>query len=276
MDSNQFPFNLPSRVDELSSLYMGLSIKRDDLIHPIVSGNKWRKLEGFFKTISPQMPIITYGGAYSNHLPAAAFASKLLGHPITGVVRGDELNHKSNPLLAYCHNQGMRLEFVSRSDYRKLREHQINESEAEILPEGGAGPHALEGCGNIWRELEESPDHLVLASGTATTAFGIMDAMPKHASTKMHVISAVKGARLEEEMLVKKAQEKELKLHWEDEVHYGGFGKWNEQLMREQEKFQSEAGIQIDLNYNAKVWAYLKRNRLSGKVLWIHTGGIRF
>ena len=94
------PFLTPSPVQKLVvKPELDLYIKRDDLIHPIVSGNKWRKLQGFFQILRPGEPITTFGGAFSNHLPAAAFAAKHFGHPITGVVRGEELNASSNDLL---------------------------------------------------------------------------------------------------------------------------------------------------------------------------------
>lgn len=271
------PFLTPSPVQKLVvKPELDLYIKRDDLIHPIVSGNKWRKLQGFFQILAPGEHITTFGGAFSNHLPAAAFAAKHFGHPITGVVRGEELNASSNDLLKYCQAQGMALEFVSRSAFRSLRESGWTGYSGRVLPEGGAGSHAMEGCGAIWKELAHEPDHLVLASGTGTTVSGILAAMPPHCKTQVHVVSAVKGAHKECAVVQQQALAKQIALHWEDETHFGGFGKWSPSLLEEAENFEQTTGIPLDPNYNAKVWAYLQRTSLQGKVVWIHTGGVRF
>ena len=276
MKSDQFPFNLPSPLEKLYLQGRDLWIKRDDLIHPIVSGNKWRKLQGFFQILAAGEHITTFGGAFSNHLPAAAFAAKHFGHPITGVVRGEELNASSNDLLKYCQAQGMALEFVSRSAFRSLRESGWTGYSGRVLPEGGAGSHAKEGCGAIWKELAHEPDHLVLASGTGTTVSGILAAMPPRCKTKVHVVSAVKGAHKECAAVQQQALAKHIILHWEDETHFGGFGKWSPSLLEEAENFEQTTGVPLDPNYNAKVWAYLQRTSLQGKVVWIHTGGVRF
>ena len=276
MKSDQIPFNLPSPLEKLHLQGRDLWIKRDDLIHPIVSGNKWRKLQGFFQILAPGEPITTFGGAFSNHLPAAAFAAKHFGHPITGVVRGEELNASSNDLLKYCQAQGMALEFVSRSAFSSLRESGWTGYSGRVLPEGGAGSHAMEGCGAIWKELAQEPDHLVLASGTGTTVSGILAAMPPYCQTQVHVVSAVKGAHKERAAVQQQALAKHITLHWEDETRFSGFGKWSPSLLEEAENFEQTTGIPLDPNYNAKVLAYLQRTTLEGKVVWIHTGGVRF
>ncbi len=287
MESSQFPFTTPSPVQKLAVLpELDLYIKRDDLIHPIVSGNKWRKLKGFFDQIPKGQSIVTFGGPHSNHLPAAAFAAQFFGHPIIGIVRGEELNATSNANLRYCQSQGMKLHFISRSAYRELRnvgwqissaqEELWEASHARILPEGGAGAHALEGCGEIWKELTNVPDHLVLASGTGTTVQGILRAMPENSNTHVHVVSAVKGAKRESDAVQTLAWSKGIDLHWEDEVHFGGFGRWSTALLTLKSEFEAKSGIIIDPNYNAKVLAYLHRQQLPGKVLWLHTGGVTF
>lgn len=277
MDAKPLPFLTPSPVQKLTvKPELDLYIKRDDLIHPIVSGNKWRKLQGFFQILSLGEPITTFGGAFSNHLPAAAFAAKHFGHSITGVVRGEELDATSNGLLAYCEAQGMALKFISRSAFRSLREQGWISYKGRVLPEGGARSHALKGCGEIWKELAHEPDHLVLASGTGTTVSGILAAMPTYSKTQVHVVSAVKGALKECAAVKQQALAKHITLHWEDEIHFGGFGKWSPSLLGEAKKFENVTGIPVDLNYNSKVWAYLQRTSLRGKVVWIHTGGVRF
>jgi 1-aminocyclopropane-1-carboxylate deaminase len=285
MDLSSFPFLTPSPTEKLLDFSSGsLWMKRDDLIHPDVSGNKWRKLKGFFREVDPSRPVLTFGGAHSNHLRAAAFAFAHAGIKGIAVVRGEELSPQHSPTLKYCEKMGMNLHFIPRFEYKVLREmdwvptaRQLQEwggESAQILPEGGAGVHAMEGCGEIWRELDWMPDHLLVASGTGTTVTGILAAMPVGAKTKVHVISAVKGAKNEQATVEACAAQKSINLHWEDEVHFGGFGKIPAQLTPLQTAFNKEHGFAIDPVYNAKVWAYIQRTSFEGSVLWINTGGV--
>ncbi len=282
MDSNHFPFNLPSPLQKLPMEGMDLWMKRDDLIHPIISGNKWRKLKGFFREIDRSKTIITFGGAYSNHLPAAALAANLHEMKIIGIVRGEELNSKSNRFLKYCNEHGMELCFISRSEYRMLRERnwQIGNliqnipNHHIVLPEGGAGVHTIEGCAEIWHEIKKecSPDHLIISSGTGSTAYGILTAMSQNEKTMVHIISAVRGAIEEMNSVCTYAEAKGLAVNWVNES-FGGFGKTTLELLAESEKFHSQTGIQLDSNYNAKLWFWLKNHPPQGKVVWINTGG---
>lgn len=285
MDLSSFPFLTPSPTEKLLDFSSGsLWMKRDDLIHPDVSGNKWRKLKGFFREVDPSRPVLTFGGAHSNHLRAAAFAFAHAGIKGIAVVRGEELSPQHSPTLKYCEKMGMNLHFIPRFEYKVLREmdwvptaRQLQEwggESAQILPEGGAGRHAFEGCGEIWTELDHKPDHLLIASGTAATVLGILWAMPESSATKVHVISAVKGAKKEQASVKECAQQKSIDLHWEDDVHFGGFGKIPEQLNEQKRAFEDEHGFAIDPVYNAKVWAYIQRTSFEGRVLWINTGGV--
>jgi len=285
MDLSSFPFLTPSPTEKLLNISSGsLWMKRDDLIHPDVSGNKWRKLKGFFREVDPSRPVLTFGGAHSNHLRAAAFAFAHASIKGIAVVRGEELSPQHSPTLKYCEKMGMTLHFILRSEYKVLREKdwlptagQLQEwggESAQILPEGGAGRHAFEGCGEIWTELDHKPDHLLIASGTAATVLGILWAMPESSATKVHVISAVKGAKKEQASVKECAQQKSIDLHWEDDVHFGGFGKIPEQLNEQKRAFEDEHGFAIDPVYNAKVWAYIQRTSFEGSVLWINTGGV--
>ena len=279
-------FNLPSRIEPLDYISdCDLWIKRDDLIHPIINGNKWRKLKGFFAELTDHSAVLTFGGAYSNHLTAAAKACAIFGIRVIGVVRGQELDETSNAHLRYCVSEGMELQFVSRTEYKSLRNSGWKPSRtqellwkvenAELLPEGGAGKHAEVGCGEIWTEItaEKIPQHLVLAAGTGATVWGIISAMPVGCRTKIHVVSAVKGAHREALTITNLAKSKDIQLHWEDEVHFGGFGKITDTLLAEKGQFEAKTGIPLDRNYNSKVLAYLNRNSWSGTVLWLHTGG---
>jgi 1-aminocyclopropane-1-carboxylate deaminase len=285
MDLSSFPFLTPSPTEKLLDFSSGsLWMKRDDLIHPDVSGNKWRKLKGFFREVDPSRPVLTFGGGHSNHLRAAAFAFAHAGIKGIAVVRGEELSPQHSPTLRYCEEMGMTLHFIPRSEYKTLREMDWVPTalqlqgwgceSAQLLPEGGAGQHAFEGCGEIWTELDHKPDHLLIASGTSTTVLGILWAMPEGSATKIHVVSAVKGAKKEQASVKEYAQQKSIDLHWEDEMYFGGFGKMPEQLNEQKRTFEDEHGFAIDTVYNAKVWAYIQRTSFEGSVLWINTGGV--
>lgn len=154
-----------------------LWVKRDDLMHPEVSGNKWRKLSGILQAFPQAKKWITMGGAWSNHLLAVASAGKTLEVETHGYVRGDELNINSNPRLKRINELGMTLTFISRSEFRNLRELYRKEAGIHgkdlIIPEGGAMPEALTGVEKILDEFTFIPDHLILATGTGTTAAGL-------------------------------------------------------------------------------------------------------
>ncbi|HEY9441301.1 MAG TPA: 1-aminocyclopropane-1-carboxylate deaminase, partial [Streptomyces sp.] len=136
-----------------------LLLKRDDLIHPDLPGNKWRKLTPNL-AVSGGRTVLTFGGAYSNHLRATAAAGRLLGFPTVGVVRGDELAHRPlNPSLARCAADGMRLHFVDRAAYRRKTDPGVLDGllrlfgECYVVPEGGSNALAAQGCAELGREL---------------------------------------------------------------------------------------------------------------------------
>ena len=281
---------LPTPLTKLDVLPgVDLWMKRDDLIHPIVAGNKWRKLAGFFTDLAPHSQVLTFGGAYSNHLAAAATALQALGHEGIFVVRGDELQANSSPVLSHCAQTGMQLRFISREDFRHLREQAWQPNQAqletwqvkaqyELLPEGGSGAHNDLGCAQLWQELEtQGPiDHLWLAAGTAGTVQGIIRAMPKACATHITVVSAVKGSRREATQTQELASSKSIQLNWLDETQFGGFAKSNAQLLLNSEEFHKSTGIALDPVYNAKLWWQLQQAQPSqGKVVWINTGGLR-
>lgn len=167
-----------------------LLLKRDDLIHPDLPGNKWRKLSRNLQAAAGR-PLLTFGGAYSNHLRATAAAGRLLGFGTTGVVRGDELASRPlNPSLARCAADGMRLVFVSRSLYRRKSEPDglaaildlARASSADgtgipgdvyVVPEGGSNALAASGCADLGRELDGVADVVTVACGTGGTLAGL-------------------------------------------------------------------------------------------------------
>ena len=267
-----------------------LWIKRDDLIHPVVSGNKWRKLMGFIEQLAPKSTVVTFGGAHSNHLAAAATCLQSYGHQGIFVVRGDELNASSSDVLRHCDQAGMKLRFIDRSAYRRLRETAWQPSPQQILdwqspetytllPEGGSGPYNQLGCQHLWQEIEAEgcPDHIWLAAGTGSTTRGLLHAMPINSTTHITVVSAVKGANKEAKETTALATHRGIPLTWVDETTFGGFAKSNNQLEQSRQVFQQATNIYLDPVYNAKVWWHLKhcQSLPSGRLVWIHTGGFR-
>ena len=282
---------LPSPLQKLNLLPdMDLWIKRDDLIHPVVSGNKWRKLAGFIAQLPPQATVLTFGGAHSNHLAAAATCLQVYGHKGIFVVRGQELGPDSSSVLQHCHKAGMQMQFIERATFRQLRENHWQPATAEILdwqlptdihilPEGGSGPHNRTGCQQLWQEIKTQnlPDHIWLAAGTGGTARGLLHAMPSGSKIQMTVVSAVKGAHKEAAKTVAVARQKGILLHWLDETTFGGFAKTNAQLNQARQDFCQATDIPLDPVYNAKVWWHLRyfQPLPAKKVLWLHTGGFR-
>ncbi|MEU3959191.1 pyridoxal-phosphate dependent enzyme [Streptomyces buecherae] len=172
-----------------------LLLKRDDLIHPDLPGNKWRKLELNLRAAAATgpRPLLTFGGAYSNHLRATAAAGRLLGLATIGVVRGDELADRPlNPVLARCVADGMRLHFLTRSAYRRKAEPEVREAlrarfgDCYVIPEGGSNALAATGCRTLGRELRAALDpadgpHVVgVACGTGGTLAGLAAGLADH------------------------------------------------------------------------------------------------
>ncbi|MER7538715.1 pyridoxal-phosphate dependent enzyme [Streptomyces sp. NPDC097704] len=157
-----------------------LLLKREDLIHPDLPGNKWRKLALNLREAAGR-PVLTFGGAYSNHLRATAAAGRLLGFPTVGVVRGDELAGRPlNPSLARCAADGMRLEFVDRATYRAKNDPatlaallERAPARAYVVPEGGSNTLAVHGCVELGRELAGLADVAAVACGTGGTLAGL-------------------------------------------------------------------------------------------------------
>ncbi|MFF3058806.1 1-aminocyclopropane-1-carboxylate deaminase/D-cysteine desulfhydrase [Streptomyces sp. NPDC057909] len=156
-----------------------LLLKRDDLIHPDLPGNKWRKLAPNL-TAAAGRTVLTFGGAYSNHLRATAAAGRLLGFPTVGVVRGDELAGRAlNPSLAQCAKDDMRLHFVDRATYRAKTDPAVLEGllsaygACSVVPEGGSNALAAQGCTALGRELHGLADVVAVACGTGGTLAGL-------------------------------------------------------------------------------------------------------
>jgi 1-aminocyclopropane-1-carboxylate deaminase len=265
-------------------------VKRDDLIHPTISGNKWRKLK--YSLIDANKAdfnaLLTFGGAYSNHLAATAAGGKLFGFKTTGIVRGEDHGLSSTPTLQFCRDQGMHLHFVSRQEYKQRHLPDYVEALAEIfpgayvIPEGGTTGLALPGMGEMVAEVREQlgcfPTHFAVASGTGGTAAGILAA-----GQDVLAFSTLKGgAFLEQEIAqLLSGLQSAGALSLITEYHFGGYAKWTQGLLDFILEFKQQHEIQLEQVYTAKMFYGLfdlisKGHFLPGTtIVAVHTGGLQ-
>ena len=263
-----------------------LSIKREDLLHPFVSGNKFRKLK--YNILKAKelnhKTLITFGGAFSNHIAAVAFACQEEGIQSIGIIRGDELADKiqNNPTLLFAQNCGMKFEFVSREEYQnKTSESFISRLNYKygnhyLLPEGGTNELAILGCEEILTNQDSHFDYICCAIGTGGTISGIINS--SNTNQKIIGFPALKGDFLKDE-ICRFAN----KNNWEliTDYHFGGYGKITTTLINFINQFYIDTKIPLDPIYTGKmvygVVDLLANNyfRNGSKILMIHTGGLQ-
>ncbi len=276
------------RFNKFNNKDLELFVKRDDLIHKYISGNKIRKLNqnifSFYKNKCKKL--VTFGGAFSNHLLATAALCNELSIDCVGIVRGEELNVNSNGILKKCSSLGMQLNFVSRSSFseqKKMNGLVFHDGiPTWFIPEGGANLEGIEGCKEIVAENEEIFDYYVVAQGTTTTSIGIALALPP--SAKIIVVPVLKGFDSKSEMksvlnnvdLWNVIKDKIIVF---DDFHFGGYAKSTNELREFICEINQLNEMQIEEVYTGKaLYAlknYLEKNTVKNKkVLFIHTGGI--
>ena len=266
-----------------------LYVLREDLIHPIISGNKWRKLKYNIEAAKTKGldTILTFGGAYSNHIAATAAAGKIYGLKTIGIIRGEE-TLPLNPTLQMAKNNGMLFKYVSRATYRtKNTPSFIQQLHQEfgavyIVPEGGSNVLAVKGCSEIVKNITIPYDVICCACGTGGTIAGIIS------STHQQVLGfpALKGGAF----LVKDINDL---LHeynpqfnhknWKliTDYHFGGYAKINEELMGFVKTFREHNNIQLDYIYTGKMLFGLydmivRSNEFNNQtIVVVHTGGIQ-
>ncbi|WP_304143355.1 1-aminocyclopropane-1-carboxylate deaminase/D-cysteine desulfhydrase [Mesoflavibacter zeaxanthinifaciens] len=263
-----------------------LSIKREDLIHPFVSGNKYRKLK--YNVLQARKEnkttLLTFGGAFSNHIAAVASAGKAEGFNTIGIIRGEELKDKvdTNPTLSFAKSCGMTLKFINRKEYKdKSSPNFISNlkdrfGDFYLIPEGGTNNLAIKGCQEILNEKDSKFDYICCAVGTGGTVSGIINA--SKSNQKVLGFSSLKG-----DFLNKDISKFATSTNWEliTDYHFGGYGKINDSLIAFINKFKSENKIPLDPIYTGKMMfgifdliqkGYFKAN---SKILAIHTGGLQ-
>ncbi|AWI24540.1 1-aminocyclopropane-1-carboxylate deaminase/D-cysteine desulfhydrase [Flavobacterium pallidum] len=276
---NQFLF-----TDRLRNV--AVYIKREDLIHPVVSGNKFRKLK--YNLIQAKAEgkgtLLTFGGAFSNHIAATAYAGKEAGLKTIGVIRGEELADKidENPTLKFAASCGMQLHFVTRENYRLKNEifflnNLRNEfGDFHLLPEGGTNALAIKGCEEILTPSDADFDFICCAVGTGGTISGIINSALSH--QKVLGFPALKGDFLKDEIRIFAPGG-----HWDliPDYHFGGYGKVDEKLISFINDFSKINKILLDPVYTGKmvfgVMDMIENNYFpdNSKILLIHTGGLQ-
>ena len=263
-----------------------LYIKREDKIHPFVSGNKYRKLK--YNLIEAKKlgikTLLTFGGAYSNHIAAVASAGKNLGFKTIGVIRGEELINKieTNSTLSFAKQNGMHFKFVSRDLYRdKTSEAFLNDLKNEFgnfynIPEGGTNTLAVKGCEEILNKKDAFFDYICCSVGTGGTISGLINCSKP--GQQVLGFPALKGEFLKQDI-----SKFAVNTNWEliTNYHFGGYAKINEELISFINGFKNDYKIQLDPIYTGKmmfgIFDLIDKGFFpkGSKILAIHTGGLQ-
>lgn len=264
---------------------VSLHIKREDLLFPQLSGNKYRKLKYNLKSASDLgfKTLLTFGGAFSNHLHATAAAGKQHGFRTIGCVRGDELSDKPlNPSLSKAREWGMKLVFLSRQDYKRksnpdfIKTLNRDFGPAYVIPEGGTNALAVQGCAEILTASDRGFTHICTPVGTGGTLAGLALAADSNQSVLGY--PSLKAGELKNSLKKWIPQ-----ANWDliCEYHFGGYGKITPELVSFINAFKSQTGIPLDPVYTGKMmFGIIKDVRLGrlapgSQVLAIHTGGLQ-
>jgi 1-aminocyclopropane-1-carboxylate deaminase len=260
-------------------------IKREDQNHAYVSGNKWWKLKyNLEEALKTNSTLLTFGGAYSNHIYATAAAAHELGLSSIGIIRGEE-TFPLNPTLAFAKSRGMQLHYVAREVYRNKAETSFIDllhdqfGEFYLIPEGGTNELAVRGCAEFGKQLNQTIgfDYLCLPVGTGGTIDGIIHGVNE--SKKIIGFPALKGAAFLEGEIKKYAKRKNWQLVYD--YHFGGYAKVTNELKEFMGEFEKQYDIPLDPVYTAKmmfgVLELIKKKFFEpgSTVLAIHTGGLQ-
>jgi 1-aminocyclopropane-1-carboxylate deaminase len=287
-----------SPVQEVNDLVLEgsgvrLLMKRDDLIHEHISGNKWRKLKYNLAEAVQQNhhTVLTFGGAYSNHIVATAFACRKAGLESIGIIRGED--DPTNPTLTFARENGMQLQFVPREEYRDMKQGETHPmaflqekfGRCYVIPEGGANGMGVRGCAEILPEVEEHFDVVCCAAGTGATLAGLALTLKDH--QRLIGFPALKGGDFLNDEVERLIGESNLRppttvnLQLSTEYHFGGYAKLTPQLLDFIRGFTERTGIPLDPVYTGKmlfgIYDMIARSRFEkgATILAIHTGGLQ-
>lgn len=291
--------NLNSPLQHVGTINgVELWLKREDKIHKHISGNKWRKLKYYLEDYkkSGKTSILTFGGAYSNHLAATACLGWLLQIPTKAMVRGEEV--VDNHTLDFCRKHGMEIEAISRKRYDTKDDPEFLElmaltlPDVYIIPEGGKGSLGVKGCTDIVKNLDEKFNFVCCAGGTGTTMAGLL---LSNLECKFLLFPALKGGvflkreiansvlRFKDDFLTRVDEKKLLneRLTVVEDYHFGGYGKVKPELIDFMNDFYNKYQVPLDPIYTGKMMFGIMEMLEQGyfnkgdKVLAIHTGGLQ-
>jgi 1-aminocyclopropane-1-carboxylate deaminase len=267
-----------------------LVVKREDLNHPHVSGNKWWKLKNNLQFVLEQkiQTILTFGGAYSNHLYSTAAACNELGIKSIGVVRGEKIT-PLNPTLSFCADNNMHLAFVSRSEYDRKTESSFIENlhdqfgSFHIIPEGGSNDLGFSGCVELSKQINTLDfTHVVLAVGTGCTMAGLVAGLPDKEIVGVSVLK--NGDFLRDEIssyLSGSYTSKHPKINLLTSYHHGGYAKVTPELQKFISDMENHHDLPLDPVYTGKALYALFQEVAKGNfdngsaILFLHTGGLQ-
>ncbi|GAB1446536.1 pyridoxal-phosphate dependent enzyme [Flammeovirgaceae bacterium] len=264
-----------------------LLIKREDLNHPYVSGNKWWKLKYNLEEAINQghNTLLTFGGAYSNHIYATAAAAHESGLKSIGIIRGEE-TMPLNATLSFVKRIGMKLHYMSREIYRTKDDPNFNQKLIDqfgkfyLIPEGGTNVFAIKGC-EEWADIlnnESDFDYLCLPVGTGGTIAGMINVLN---NKKIIGFSSLRGGAFLEDETRRRVNHKRDNWRIETEYHFGGYGKVKKELVDFIFEFERTYQIPLDPVYTAKmmygIFELIKAGRFKhqSKILALHTGGLQ-
>jgi len=266
-----------------------LMIKREDLNHPIISGNKFRKLKyNLLKAREiGETTLLTFGGAYSNHIYAVAGAGKAFGFKTIGIIRG-EAHELLNDTLAFAESQGMQLVYMDRETYRNKKSTTVIEQlksefgEFYLIPEGGTNDLAIRGCEEIIQTIDQDFDVISTAVGTGGTIAGLISGLK--GDKKVLGFSSLKGEFLKDEVqdLLQSIHQSHLD-NWaiNTDYHFGGYAKTKPELLDFINAFEQEFNIPLELIYTGKmmfgIFDLIENNAFKPgtRILAVHTGGLQ-
>lgn len=286
---SQYIPSTPLQHPLLDQLKVEMGVMRLDQVHPAVSGNKFFKLKYNLAEALKQnhKQVLTFGGAYSNHIYATAAAAKLEGLQSIGIIRGELLDSK-NPTLRFAKEAGMILKGISRELYRnKINPEFLDQLRQELgefylIPEGGTNALAIKGTSEILSSNQSDFSHLATPIGTGGTFAGLVNSLLPH--QELLGISALKGEAIHEEMkqlLHVHRIQSQGSVSLMTQYHHGGYAKWSSELIEFIHWFWESFGILLDPIYTGKmafaVWDLLQKKyfKPGSRVLLIHTGGLQ-
>lgn len=300
-ENKDFEYIIANEADEKAAILQKIKlpvnnnkievyIKREDLLHPVLSGNKWRKLK--YNLIEAKRlgkdTLLTFGGAYSNHIHATAGAGKIFGFKTIGIIRGEE-HLPLNPTLEFVLSQGMKIHYVDRTEYRKKHTNEFAEQlyhkfgDVYMLPEGGTNSLAVKGCTEIINGINTRFDYILSACGTGGTLAGLICGLKGNA--EVIGIPVLKGA----DFLYKEIEDHISSYsnisftNWKLNLdfHFGGYAKITKELILFIKEFETDNGLKLDPVYTGKLLYginnMIKRGefRAGSRIVALHTGGLQ-